>query len=151
MGDERRVNGDGERSKPGYALISRPSSPRLSSLSFFSLTQIYGEIRRRRPRRHLVEKVGDEAAVVGRVVDDVQEYLAPRHDARITADQREAHAFVERGVRQLVAPGDVPLVDHLLCAPQFGKRRVPRGVARGIAVVASLEMSLPDQVDDIVM
>src|SRR5438445_11279653 len=75
---------------------------------------------RRAGARHLVEEIGDEAAVIARVVDDVEQDLRARHDSLVPADQGERHVLAERGLRQTVAPGDVPAVYDLLLAPQLG-------------------------------
>src|SRR6267378_3438211 len=75
---------------------------------------------RRAGARHLVEEIGEEAAVIARVVDDVEQDLRACHDPLVPADQGERHVLAERGLRQTVAPGDVPVVYHLLLAPQLG-------------------------------
>src|SRR3954468_20406995 len=88
------------------------------------------EVADRRPRRHLVEEVGDEAAVIGRMVDDVQQHLAARHGAFAAADEREADALAERGVGDAVAPGHIPVVDLALLACELLERWPGLGVAR---------------------
>src|SRR6267143_6443055 len=75
---------------------------------------------RRAGARHLVEEVGDEAAVIARVVDDVEQDLRACHDPLVPADQGERHVLAERGLGQTVTPGDVPVVHDLLLAPQLG-------------------------------
>src|SRR6267143_3925657 len=64
---------------------------------------------RRAGARYLVEEIGDEAAVIARVVDDVEQDLRARHHSLVPADQGEGHAPAERGLRQTVAPHDVPV------------------------------------------
>src|SRR5712691_10456098 len=66
--------------------------------------------------RYLIEEIGDEAAVIARVVDDVEQDLRARHHPLVPADQGEVHVFRERGLGQALAPGDVPLVDEPLLA-----------------------------------
>ena len=44
------------------------------------------------------EHIADETAVITRVIDDVLQDFEARHRARVAADQREVHFFVERGV-----------------------------------------------------
>src|SRR6266853_1101966 len=95
--------------------------------------------------------IGDEAAVIARVVDDVEQDLRARHDPLVPSDQGEVHALAERGLGQTPAPGDVPVVDELLLAPQLGERRVPGGVARREAVLAPFEVGLPDEIDHVVV
>src|SRR2546426_2356695 len=97
---------------------------------------------RRAGARHLVEEVGDEAAVIARVVDDVEQDLRACHDPLVPADQGERHVLAERGLGQTVAPGDVPLVHDLLLAPQLVERRWPGGGARGAAVLPPLPGAL---------
>src|SRR5437867_10833330 len=106
---------------------------------------------RRAGARHLVEEIGDEAAVIARVVDDVEQDLRACHDPLVPADQGEWHVLAERRLRQTVAPGDVPVVYDLLLAPQLVERRVPGGVARREAVLAPFEVSLPDEGDHVVV
>src|SRR5258707_463065 len=91
----------------------------------------YRQIGRRRAGspRYLIEEIGDEAAVIARVVDDVEQDLRARHPPLVSADQGEVHVFPERGLGLAPAPGDVPVVDEPLLAPQLGQLRVSGGVA----------------------
>src|SRR5207237_6415975 len=98
-----------------------------------------------------VEDSGDEAAVIARVVDDVEQDLRARHDSLVPADQREGYVLAERGLGHALAPGDVPVVHDLLLAPQLRELRVPRGVARREPVLAPLEVGLPDEIDHVVV
>src|SRR2546427_4556883 len=106
---------------------------------------------RRAGAGHLVEEIGDEAAVIARVVDDVEQDLRACHDPLVPADQGERHVLAERGLRQTVAPGDVPAVYDLLLAPQLVERRGPGGGGRRETLLAPLEGSLPDEVDPAVV
>src|SRR5260221_12771450 len=110
--------------------------------------EIHGEIGGRRPRRHLVEEVGDEAAVIAGVIDEVHQDLHPRHAALAAADKSERHHLVELGRGHAVAPGDVPRVELLLRAPELLERRVARGIARAVAMRQARERGPSDAVDD---
>src|SRR5712692_805995 len=107
------------------------------------------QIRGRRTLGHLIEHVGDEAAVIRGVVDDVQQRLTARHGSLASAHEPEAYALVQRGIRDLVAPGNVPVVDLALRAPQLFQRRPLVGVARRITMLAPLEVRLENPVDDV--
>src|SRR5260221_8475777 len=114
-----------------YCLASswpRPLAAPVMRIVGMCVPEIDGEIGGRRPCRHLVEEIGDEAAVIARVNDEVHEDLHPRHPALAAADEREWHHFVELGRRDAIAPGDVPRVELLLRAPELLERRGgPRG------------------------
>ena len=73
------------------------------------------------------------------MVDDVHQHLPTRHGAVAPADELEAHRLGERGLGDAVRPAHVPGVDFLLRAAQLGQRRMLRGVARGVAVLAAFE------------
>ncbi len=55
--------------------------------------------------------------MVARMVNHMQQNIAARHHAAVSADQGERHFFVQDGIGQTVAPGDVPVIDALLRAP----------------------------------
>src|SRR6185369_43058 len=84
----------------------------------------YRQIRGRRPRRHVVDHLRDEAAVVARVIDEVLQDLAARHLALAAADEAEFDFLAQRRVGDSIAPLDVPAVELLLRAPELGERRV---------------------------
>src|SRR5882672_793204 len=113
--------------------------------------EVDGEVGRRRPRRHLVEEIGDEAAVLAGVDDEVRENLHPRHPTVAAADEGEWDHLVELRRCHALAPGDGPRVHLLLSAPELFQRRVVLRVARAIAVIATFEMRLEDAIDDVVM
>src|SRR5258706_680397 len=137
-----------------YCLASswpRPLAAPVMRIVGMCVPEIDGEIGGRRPCRHLVREIADEAAVIARVNDEVHEDLHPRHPALAAADEGEWHHFVELGRRDAVAPGDVPRVELLLRAPELLERRVVRRVAGAVAVRPALEVRLEDAVDDVVV
>ena len=58
----------------------------------------HGQVGSRGFGGNLVEHVGGEAAVVGGVVDEVQQNLGTRQRPIAAADEGEGHRFVERGL-----------------------------------------------------
>ena len=66
------------------------------------------EIGRRRVRGHLVEHVGDVAAMIGRVVGEMQRDLRAGHRAFAAFHEREVHFAIEFDFSQPIAPVDVP-------------------------------------------
>src|SRR5262249_27022048 len=92
-----------------------------------------------------------EAAVVARVIHDMEKNLRPRHRPPVPSDQDEGHLVNEVRFRQPIAPGDIPVVQRLLIAPELSERRMSGRVARGKPMLASLQVRLPDEVDDVVV
>src|SRR4051812_26091826 len=72
--------------QPSAVYCRASSSPRplpapVMRIVAMDVAQVDGEIGRRRARRHLVEEVGDEAAVIGGVVHEVHQDLQACHAA----------------------------------------------------------------------
>ncbi len=67
------------------------------------------------------EHIGDEAAVVARVVDHVQNYFASTHFTRLPANKGKTDLFVRGKLGQRIAPGNKPTINFLLGAPQLGE------------------------------
>src|SRR5262245_6575 len=122
----------------------RPLPAPVTRIVGMHVSQIDSQVCGRRSRRHLVEEIGDEAAVVRRVIDEVHQDLEARHPALAAADERERHDLVELGVGDAIAPGDVPGIHFLLRAPQLVERGMVLRIARAIAVGPSLQMRLED-------
>ena len=87
--------------------------------------------------------------MIGGVVGEMHHYLRAGHHAFAAAHEREMHLAIELDFRQPIAPGDVPVIQRALLAPQLVQRRMVRRVARREAVLASLEMRLEDKVDHV--
>src|SRR6185312_12380409 len=136
------------RSIPLILSLSKDAAASCSAASA-ALSQENREIRERRAGRDLEEEVGDEAAVIAGVVDEVEEDVGAAHLALIAADEGEADRPLGRRLGERVAPAHVPGVDVVLCPPELRELRMEHGVERRNAVRAAFEMRLPDEIDDI--
>ena len=110
-----------------------------------------GEIRGRRSRWYLIEKIRDESTMVCRVIDNVQKHLCARHAPFAAANERERHCLIQFPLGDPVTPRNVPVVYRLLRLPQLVERWVICRVSGGKTVIAPLEVRLEDPVDHIVV
>jgi hypothetical protein len=83
------------------------------------------------------------------VIDDVEQNLAARHSPALSGNRPETHGFAQTRGRLRCAPRKQPVVRAPLRCRERLELRVRHDIARRESVLASLEVSLPDEIDDI--
>jgi hypothetical protein len=79
----------------------------------------------------------------------MEEHLATLHHSLGAVDEGEGHGSGEARLALRLGPIDDRVVRLLLCRPKRSEPRMHDDIARLEAVVATLEMRLPDEIDDI--